>query len=312
MKQGLALLVAAIAIGGPAAQGAERQADPPLVVNGELSLTTRDFEAYLVRIPENQREEFRASFERVTKTIDGLWAQRMLAQKARATGLDQDPLVISRAAQAQDAVLADAWLAHMEKGIEFPKNLEARALEIYKARPADFTAPELVHVQHILIGLYARTPEKALERAQEARAAVVSGKEDFLGYASSLSEDSALRTNGGDLGFVNPKTLAEPVAAAVAKMKPGEISEPVRSVYGYHIIKFLGRKPSRLKSFAEVRNNLIAVEKTKIVSEARQAALEAARADPKNTVYPENVEALKVDIKTPDAATLSKADPPQR
>jgi parvulin-like peptidyl-prolyl isomerase len=304
MQKGLALLVAAFVLGNPAAYGAERQADPPLVVNGDLSLTTLDFEAYMRRVPEHLRDDFKAGLERIKTTVDGLWMQRMLASKAREAGLDKDPLVISRGKQAQEAVLADIYLEHVLKNIAFPNNLEARALEIYKAHPDQHTLPERVHVQHILTSFTGRTADRALERTKEIHAQVVSGKEDFLSYAQQFSEDSALRTNGGDLGFVPLKSFAEPMAKAIEKMKKaGEISEPVRSVYGYHIIRFVDRKPARLQPFDEVKAGLIQAEKEKIIDEKKRDTLDSARADPNNHLFLENVEALQVQPKVTDAAT---------
>ena len=66
MKYVLAFLAAAVAFSG-AAQGAERQGNAPLVVNGDTSLTTIDFEAYLDKIPPERRADFRANLERVNQ-----------------------------------------------------------------------------------------------------------------------------------------------------------------------------------------------------------------------------------------------------
>lgn len=309
MKKGLAVLVAAVAVGSAVAQEAVRQADdPPLVVNGDLSLTTRDFLAYMERVPPSRRDEFRAALDRVSKTVDGLWLQRMLAKKAREAGLDKDPLVVSRQRQAQEAVLADAFMAQVDRNVEYPKGLEARALEIYKANPKDFTTPEQVHVQHILVGPNWRTEEMALERIAEVRAKAVAGKEDFLALARAYSDDPSVKKNDGDLGFAAPTTFVGPFADAVAKMKKeGEVSEPVRTAFGYHVIRFIERKPAELMPFERVKASLINKEKDQFLDEARAKAHALVRGDPGNKVYLENVEALKVEIKPPDIKELTKA-----
>jgi hypothetical protein len=308
MKKGLAVLVAVMAIGSTAAQEASRQADPPLVVNGDLSLTTRDFLAYMERLPVERRDEFRAALDRITKTVDGLWLQRMLARKAVEAGLEKDPLVISRRTQAQDAVLADAYVNKFEKSVEFPKNLEARALELYKANPKEFTIPEEVHVQHILIGPSWRTEEMAIERAREARAQVMAGKEDFAALARRYSDDPSVKKNDGDLGTVAPTSFVQPFADAIAKMKKeGEVSEPVRTPFGYHIIRFVSRTPAKLQPFDRVKARIIGAEKDKLLDQARAQEFARVRGDPGNKVFLENVEALKVDIKMPDTNELKKA-----
>ena len=87
MKAGWALFAAVIVFGSSTVLGAERQAELPLVVNGDVSLTTTDFEAYVQKVPENIRDDFRANSQRVRPTVDGLWVLRMVGAKGRAAGL---------------------------------------------------------------------------------------------------------------------------------------------------------------------------------------------------------------------------------
>ena len=313
MKKGLATLFAAIAVGSSAAWAEVRQADAPLVVNGDLSLTTLDFEAYAQRVPEERRAEFKASLERIRNTVDGLWLQRVLAHKARAAGLDQDPIIVSRQKQAQESVLADAFMASVDRNVVFPQNLEARALEVYKANPAEYTIPEQVHVQHILVGPAWRTEEMALARAREIHAEVLAGKEDFKALAMRYSDDPSVKKNEGDLGTVAPKSFVQPFADAIAKMKkPGEVSEPVRTPFGYHIIRFVERTPARLQPYESVKRSILGGEKRVFLDEARQAAQAAVRNDPKNHVYLENVDALKVEIDMSNIKPMSKAEAAKR
>src|ERR1700752_3982384 len=240
MKARFTLLASFLALAVFTAQGAESKADPPLVGNGDLSLTTQDFEAYMLRIPEHHRRNFRTDLSRIQKTVDGLWVQRMLAKKAREAGIGQDDLSKHHLAQAQEAVLADTYPENLQKNFKAPANLEARAKEIYTARMAEYTRPATAHVQQIIIGLHGRTKELALERARKGYDERVSTKGDFLEFAARYSEDPALRMDGGDPGPVAMDKFPGPLAQAIEKMKErGEISEPVFTANGYHIIKFL-------------------------------------------------------------------------
>src|SRR6185436_266881 len=120
MKHLMAAIFAAISFFSGPASSAEPAADPPLVTNGDVSLTRIDFEAYMDRVPEKLRAEFRADSERVKKTVDGLWVQRMVAERARKAGLAQDPIVASKLRQAQDAVLVEALMLQVEKDMKYP------------------------------------------------------------------------------------------------------------------------------------------------------------------------------------------------
>jgi parvulin-like peptidyl-prolyl isomerase len=286
-------LVAAVAMLGMAV-GAERPANPPLVVNGDLSLTTADFEAYLEKVPEKMRPDFRANLERVRPTVDGLWVYRLMAKKAREAGLADDPLVAARAAQASDAVLAEAYMKQAEKKIVIP-DLTPRARELYAVRQKEFTLPEKIHVQHILVATNdCRNAEQALARAKEIRARLEGAdSKAFLAEAQKSSDDPSRKTNKGDLGLVATSTLEAPFVEAVSKMKvAGEVSAPFETRYGYHIVRFVAREPSRVQTFDEVKEDLLAAERQKLVDVARNAVVNAVRTDPGNHVYVENVEAL--------------------
>src|SRR6185503_19203998 len=147
------------------------QADAPLVTNGDVGLKRIDFEAYMDRVPEKLRDEFRADSERVKKTVDGLWVQRMVAERARKAGLAQDPVIASKMRQAQDAVLVEALMLQVEKDMKYP-DLLPRAREVYQARRSEFKTEGRVHVEHILVDMKCRTHDAALKRAQEIRAEV--------------------------------------------------------------------------------------------------------------------------------------------
>jgi peptidyl-prolyl cis-trans isomerase C len=307
MKQGLALLFVAAAL-NPVAFGQARQADPPLVVNGDLSLTTLDFEAYMQRVPPGRRDEFRAEFERINPTVDGLWVRRMLAAKARQAGLDKDPLLAARVRQAQEDVLSDAYLAQVSSKVIFP-NLDARALEIYKTNQKSYMTPELIKVQHILVGLTGRTREEAAARAKQIHAEATGGKEDFLALAGRYSDEPA-KAKTGEAPAMPPSSYEKPIPDVLARLKnPGDISEPVETKYGFHIFKLVGRQEPRVRPFDEVKEALIGVEKQKLIDDAKAEAVESVRADPKTYLHLDNVQALKSDFKMPDAEALSKMKP---
>ena len=301
----MAAIFAAISISG-AAWGQAPRADPPLVENGGLSLSTTDFEAYLQNVPDKLRPDFRSDVERVKKTVDGLWVQRMVAERARAGGLANDPIVAARLRQAQEAVLVDAYMRQVEKDMKYP-DLLPRAREVYRAHPDDYKVVGKVHVQHILIDVKCRNREEALKRAREVRNDVVAGKEDFKAIAKRVSDDPSKEKNSGDLGPMQPSAFDEQFRNAIAKLtKPGEVSEPIETRFGFHIVKLVKREPDRVKPFEEVKEEIIAAEKQKLVDEVRTNAVIAARSDPKNHLHLENVEALADKARpgspaTPDA-----------
>ncbi|MEX2370599.1 MAG: peptidylprolyl isomerase [Bacteroidales bacterium] len=104
-----------------------------------------------------------------------------------------------------------------------------------------------VHVSHILLGLGNQpSPEDTLaryEKAMEIRQRILDG-EDFATVAKATSEDPGARINGGDLGYFTVFMMLYPFETAAYRLKDGEVSMPVRTHHGYHIIKKHGKRPA--------------------------------------------------------------------
>jgi len=104
--------------------------------------------------------------------------------------------------------------------------------------------PEVVHLQTIFIGFEtaSSTASEARKKVDALRSRIITG-EDFAEVAKAESDDPSAPL-GGDLGFLRPQDLREPTfAAAAAALKVGELSEPVLTVYGYHLIEVMEQRP---------------------------------------------------------------------
>jgi peptidyl-prolyl cis-trans isomerase D len=88
--------------------------------------------------------------------------------------------------------------------------------------------------------------QEATAKAQLLRERLVKGQ-DFAKAAEELSEDPSAKGNGGDLGWFNASKMVKPFSDAAAALKPGEISQPVRTQYGVHLIKLEGRREKRFE-----------------------------------------------------------------
>jgi parvulin-like peptidyl-prolyl isomerase len=139
---------------------------------------------------------------------------------------------------------------------------EAEAKEFYEKNPKSFETPEQVRASHILFRLTPdASPEKVTETMKKAEAAVVRAKkEDFAKLAAELSEEPGAKERGGDLSFFPRKgAMVEPFAEAAFKLKKDEVSaEPVRTEFGYHVIKVTDRKESGKQGFDEAKPNIVA------------------------------------------------------
>ena len=102
---------------------------------------------------------------------------------------------------------------------------------------------EQVHVRHILLVPNALQDNATVrERLEKIRKSILSGKDKFSVVAASVSKDPGSASKGGDLGWESPNSFTPKFAAAIAKLKVGQISQPFRSRYGWHIVQLLGRR----------------------------------------------------------------------
>jgi peptidyl-prolyl cis-trans isomerase D len=122
-----------------------------------------------------------------------------------------------------------------------------------------FTVPEQRHARHILI--LAKKGEADSEAEAQKKIAEIQAKleagESFEKLAQAYSQDPGSASSGGDLGYFEQGMMVPEFDQKVFSMKPGEISEPVQTQFGYHIIQLLDIKPKRVQTFAEVKDRVL-------------------------------------------------------
>ena len=122
----------------------------------------------------------------------------------------------------------------------------------FAANQEAYAVEEQIKVSHILVG--------SKEEAQEIRALLTKG-EEFADLAKELSTDTASKDQGGDLGMVGRGEMVEEFEQAAFALQPGQISDPVESEYGFHIIKVhekTAARPGTLEeNQAEIRETLL-------------------------------------------------------
>jgi peptidyl-prolyl cis-trans isomerase D len=140
--------------------------------------------------------------------------------------------------------------------------------DYYESHKDAYSQEEQVHARHILIKAAAGNAEeekKAQAKVQDIAARAK--KEDFGKLAKEFSEDPGSKEKGGDLGFFQRGRMVKPFEDAAFSGKPNEISAPIKTDYGYHLVQVLEKKPAQTRSLDEVKKEiagiLIAQEKSK-------------------------------------------------
>jgi peptidyl-prolyl cis-trans isomerase D len=169
---------------------------------------------------------------------------------------------------------------------------DAEIADAYNKNKARFTTPEKRSASHILITV-AKDAKPADDAAAKAKAQAILAEiqknpGDFAKIAKAQSQDPGSAELGGDLGVVEKGLFDKPVEDAIFQLKEGETSGPVRSSFGYHIVKVSKVAPASQKSLEEAKPEITAdLKKTKLSNKYSELAETFT-----NTVY-EQSDSLK-------------------
>jgi peptidyl-prolyl cis-trans isomerase D len=179
----------------------------------------------------------------------------------------------------------------------------------YEEQKDQYTTAERRKISHILFAVNDKTDEKtALEKALKAKQELAN--KDFAALAAEVSDDKLTAKKGGDLGLFNTGTMEKAFEDAASALKLGEVSNPVKSAFGYHLIKVTELVPGEVKPFDSVKNE---VTKAYQKAQAENAFYEAGETLTEMSYeHPDNLttvaDALGITIKKSNLFTKDKGD----
>ena len=238
-----------------AAAAAQPAADPIVIAAGDLTIRQSEFENALKTLPAEYQQYAMGAGKR--QFADDYLRMKMLSSEGMKAGLDKDPEVVRQLALMRENLVANAQLQKIEKNVTVT---DEDLMKVYESKKNDY---EQVSAKHILIafkgspaaqsGKPELTEEQAKAKATELRKQILAGA-SFEELAKKESDDTGSGANGGELGDFNHGQMVPEFEKAAFAAKVGDVTEPVRTQYGYHIIKVEkhGTTPfDQVKSFLE-------------------------------------------------------------
>lgn len=247
---------------------------------GDLVLTQDEMDAVFSEIPENHRLAFIRDGERVDQKVQNTLRMKQIAAAAREAGFDQDVLARNRMLLAAEKALAEAWIQDVIANAP-GGDYAAMAEEYYLANQEEFMSPEILDVSHILISTETRPEEKALALVEDLSDQLAEDPARFDDLVREFSEDPAKATNDGRYPQMQKGQMVKPFEeAAFALQEPGQLSMPVKTSYGFHIIRLNRKTPSTLMPFSQVEEPLIKQAEKKYISDYRLKYIVGLSSDP--------------------------------
>ena len=287
MRRFSAFLVAAVLGAGlcfvfcaPAQAQVVATVDGQPITEADLRLAEREVGARLDVAPQERRRVL----------LEILIQRQALAAGAEQAGLHTGQDFAERLAYARRSLLQQLLLErHAEEAAT-----EANARRIYDEQSTAKKPEEEVRVRHILVDSQAV--------AKVARSNIMAGA-DFAALARALSADRATAQRGGDLGWRTRSELPVKLAAAAfALLKKGDLSAPIQTEQGWHIIRLEERRLRTVPEFAMLKHHIIRIL-------MRNAAKELARGL-RNKVAVTYLDAELKPVAATDAAPITPAAPP--
>ncbi|AFM24181.1 peptidylprolyl isomerase [Desulfomonile tiedjei] len=220
------------------------QTDKVVAKIGNQTVTESDLKEISNAVPEKFRHLYLTPEGR-KKTLDYVVNIYVLAAEAERLGMDKKPETDKLLQFTRRDLLARLYLDQMSKDLPAPTDAEAK--EFYEANKAQYATPESVHLHHILV-----SSEK---EAKDAMDKLKKG-EKFADLASQISICPS-KMKGGNLEWLPKGSLVPEIEEVAFSMKNGQITGPVKSKFGYHVLLLEDKKPAQENSFDQVKEYIL-------------------------------------------------------
>jgi parvulin-like peptidyl-prolyl isomerase len=273
---------------------------------GGAQVTLADIDAFVARIPEKERPVFFMSPKRTESLITNLLFTKQFAAQAREQGLEKDPDVQRQIALAVDEVLTRARTNQLRDAATLP-NPELMAKEEYIGHKEDYALKASRDVKHILVSTKDRSDEEAHALADKIAKEAKAAPDQFDALVAKYSDDQSKQVNHGVMTDATADTyVAEFGAAAKALEKVGDISDPVKTKYGYHILQLARVQTPRQLTFEEAKPTIVKHLAEQYVEKSVQTRSDEVRNLPLDA-NPAAVESLRTRYGTPPSIEDAKA-----
>jgi peptidyl-prolyl cis-trans isomerase C len=271
--------------------GQTAQSGPFLAKVGNVAITQADYDREFAALPDYAQQMFKGD-EGKKNFLDEIVKKEILYQEALKKGLDKTPAFTQKVEDFKKLTLISELIG--QEVMSKSKVSDQEVKDFYDKHKEDFTTTSQIRASHILV----KTEEEAnkvLDRLKKG--------EKFETLARELSLDKESAKHGGDLGFFGRGQMVPEFERAAAGLKVGQVSGPVKTQFGYHIIKVTAKKTGPVVEFDRVKEVIAQKLAGEQQKEAFDKYIEQIRKNYNVTINKDALQAMK-----PEAAPAPPAD----
>jgi peptidyl-prolyl cis-trans isomerase C len=254
----ISALLFATAVSASAQTTAERAAKIVAVINGE-KITVGDIERVYSKLSPQMHDEYERNGG-IEQFLDTYINKRLIIQEAIKENFQARPDIASALADVKDNAVFDLYVKRV---VADSVITETQMRDYYESHKKDYAVSEKIHAYHIIAtalnqpvtnttGDNAKTENEAKNKISEISEKSKPTAATFSSIAMRFSEDASAGS-GGDLGWFSRGKMVPEFEEAAFALPKGQVSGPVRTPFGYHLIYIADRQEARTKSFDEVK-----------------------------------------------------------
>jgi len=231
-------LIVLVTLGLSAGCRSRESADPAILSLGDQAVRRSEFERHVM----NLEQQGGAPLDPTVRAalLDRFLEERVVVLEARARGLVSAPSTPEQEEAAARKLLADEGLSGVDVGDE-------EVAAYYEAHPEEFQSPETVALRQILV--------PTLNEARDVRRRLLKDPRSFPALAQTLSR-APEASAGGLMGSFARGQLPAALDRAAFALAPGQVSEPVQTPFGFHVLRLDAKQPSRQPTLEESRDEI--------------------------------------------------------
>jgi len=245
---------------------------------GDVELRSAELMVILEAQPADNKRQLASDPGALERLVRSELMRKAVLNEAKQKGWDKRPELQPLIERAHDQVIVSTFVGNVAKPAEgYPSEEEIK--QFYEANKAQLLAPAQYQVAQIFLpaaeGTDKSKAEEAKKKVGELSARLGKSGADFAKLAKENSAHKESAEKGGELGWVSEEQMVPEIRRAITGMNKGEVSAPIKSTAGWHLIKLLDKKPAGTRSLAEVRPNLIVAMRNRKAQDLERAYIEA-------------------------------------
>lgn len=245
---------------------------------GDVELRSAELMVILEAQTADNKRQLASDPAALERLVRSELMRKAVLNEAKQKGWDKRPELQPLIERAHDQVVVSTFVGSVARPAEgYPSEEEIK--QFYEANKAQLLAPAQFQLAQIFLpaaeGGDKSKAEEAKKKIGELSAKLGKSGADFAKLAKENSAHKESSDKGGDLGWVSEEQMVPEIRRAVAGMNKGDVSPPIKSAAGWHLIKLLDKKAAATRPLADIRPNLIVAMRNRKSQDLERAYVEA-------------------------------------